>query len=145
MNKTKQMTARRTAQRRRACCPLPSRSRLVLNEVLRFFFFVIFFLSSCVHTITEAHGVQVSPGCSSKQWWFAADSLIMFSTLLTSIVKRASLFLPSLFVLLVTHHLTLTLNIVSFVAFSLFTISPNFAETRTSVRCSVSTCGNYLE
>lgn len=64
LNKTKQMAARRTAQRRRTRCPLPSRSRLVLNEVSRVFFFLFhyFFSSSCVHTVTQTHGVRISPG-----------------------------------------------------------------------------------
>lgn len=56
LNKTKQMAARRTAQRQQTCCPLPSYSRFRLNEVLGFlffFFFSFFFLLHlAVHTVT---------------------------------------------------------------------------------------------
>lgn len=104
LNKTKQMAARRTAQRRRTRCPLPSRSRLVLNEVSGFFFFFLislfFFSSSCVRTLTQTHGVRVSPGffispdiiktVVSLSLCFAADFilLIIFSTWLTKKKKK---------------------------------------------------------
>lgn len=152
MNKTKQMAARRTEQRRRARCPLLSRSRLALNELSGFFFFYLIFFPHLAFTRSNRRMARrFLPGASCFTKSSKRQSLVLlccwfYDHIFHLANSYSGNMLIYFFVLLVTQLLTLTPNIVcNAVTFSLFKMLPNFAETRTSIRCSTSTCCNYLE